>query len=87
MRFTSLGSGSKGNAWLVEEHATRVLIDCGFGARELSGRLARRGLAVTDLSAIVLTHEHSDHGRGAARVAAKAGCLTLNRNPVGFMMV
>ncbi|MFZ5482784.1 MAG: MBL fold metallo-hydrolase [Pseudomonadota bacterium] len=74
MRFASLGSGSKGNAWLVEKCATRVLIDCGFGVREVAGRLAKLGLAVADLSAIVLTHEHSDHGRGAARVAAKAGC-------------
>lgn len=74
MRFASLGSGSKGNAWLVEKGATRVLIDCGFGVREMAGRLARLGLAPKDVSAILITHEHSDHGRGAARFSAKHGC-------------
>lgn len=74
MRFASLGSGSKGNAWLVECGKTRVLIDCGFGVREMAGRLARVGLEPKDISAILITHEHSDHGRGAARFSAKHGC-------------
>lgn len=73
MRFASLGSGSKGNAWLVEHDATRVLIDCGFGVREVAGRLARLGVEAHDVSAVLVTHEHSDHGRGAARFSAKHG--------------
>lgn len=72
MRFACLGSGSKGNAWLVQAGGTRVLVDCGFGPREAFKRLARLG--VDGLDAILVTHEHSDHGRGAAKVAAKAGC-------------
>jgi phosphoribosyl 1,2-cyclic phosphodiesterase len=39
IRFASLGSGSKGNALLVESGRTRVLLDCGFGPRELATRL------------------------------------------------
>lgn len=74
MRFASLGSGSKGNAWLVEKGATRVLIDCGFGVREMAGRLLRLGLEAKDVSAILITHEHTDHARGAARFSAKHGC-------------
>jgi len=74
MRFASLGSGSKGNAWLVEKAATRVLIDCGFGVRDMAGRLARLGIEPKDISAILITHEHSDHGRGAARFSAKHAC-------------
>ncbi|MFA5082565.1 MAG: MBL fold metallo-hydrolase [Hydrogenophilaceae bacterium] len=74
MRFASLGSGSKGNAWLVECGTTRVLIDCGFGVREMAGRLARVGLEPKDISALLITHEHSDHGRGAARFSAKHAC-------------
>jgi phosphoribosyl 1,2-cyclic phosphodiesterase len=85
MRFASLGSGSKGNAWLVERGTTRVLIDCGFGIREMGGRLARLGLAPDDVSAIVITHEHSDHARSAASFSARhgrplwltAGCRTM----------
>jgi len=73
MRFASLGSGSKGNAWLVEKGTTRVLIDCGFGIREMGSRLARLGLAPGDVSAIVITHEHSDHARSAASFSARHG--------------
>lgn len=73
MRFACLGSGSKGNAWLVESGATRILLDCGFGVRETAMRLQRLGLDPDSIRAIVVTHEHSDHGRGVARFAARHG--------------
>jgi phosphoribosyl 1,2-cyclic phosphodiesterase len=71
MRFASLGSGSKGNALVVESGRTRVLIDCGFGPRELAARLARLGLTPEDLDAILVTHEHGDHAGGVARAAQR----------------
>jgi len=71
VRFASLGSGSKGNALVVESGRTRVLIDCGFGPRELTSRLARLGLAPDDIDAILVTHEHGDHVGGVARAAAR----------------
>jgi phosphoribosyl 1,2-cyclic phosphodiesterase len=71
MRFASLGSGSEGNALVVEVGGTRVLLDCGFGLKETQARLGRLGLAPEDLAAIVVTHEHSDHIGGVARLAAK----------------
>jgi phosphoribosyl 1,2-cyclic phosphodiesterase len=65
LRFCSLGSGSSGNATLVEARsgstASRVLVDCGFSLRELGTRLARAGLAPDDLDAVFVTHEHGDH--------------------------
>jgi phosphoribosyl 1,2-cyclic phosphodiesterase len=65
MRFCSLGSGSAGNATLVEARAgattSRVLIDCGFSLRELQARLARIALTVEDIDAVFVTHEHGDH--------------------------
>ena len=65
MRFCSLGSGSGGNATLVEAGSgaatRRLLIDCGFSLRELEMRLARIGLACSDLHAVFITHEHGDH--------------------------
>ncbi len=68
MRFASLGSGSEGNGLVVEAGDTRILIDCGFGLRETALRLSRLGLDPEDLTAILVTHEHSDHiGGGAAR--------------------
>jgi phosphoribosyl 1,2-cyclic phosphodiesterase len=65
MRFCSLGSGSGGNATVVEASGgittSRVLIDCGFSLRELEARLARAGLECADLDAVFVTHEHGDH--------------------------
>ncbi len=65
LRFRSLGSGSTGNATLVEAtsggHTSRLLVDCGFGLRRLDARLARAGLAASDLDAVFITHEHGDH--------------------------
>ena len=74
MRFGCLGSGSKGNAWLVQAGDTRVMVDCGFGPREAVKRLARLGVDVNALDAILVTHEHGDHGRGVAQLASKARC-------------
>lgn len=73
MRFALLGSGSEGNALLVESGATRLLVDCGFGLAETEARLARLGVALDQLDAILVTHEHGDHAGGVARAAAKAG--------------
>lgn len=77
MRFASLGSGSEGNALLVEcgscQSPTRLLIDCGFGIRESTRRLERLGVAVGQIDAIFVTHEHGDHLGGAARLALGAG--------------
>ncbi|MBN3806218.1 MBL fold metallo-hydrolase [Paraburkholderia sp. Ac-20336] len=75
MRFASLGSGSEGNALLVEAQSgvttTRVLLDCGFSAREVERRLTRLGASVEGLDAILITHEHSDHIGSALTLARK----------------
>ncbi len=71
MRFASLGSGSQGNALVVEAGRTRVLLDCGFGLRDTEARLARHGLGPDDLDAIIVTHEHDDHVGGVSRLARK----------------
>ncbi|MEM5448100.1 MBL fold metallo-hydrolase [Paraburkholderia guartelaensis] len=75
MRFASLGSGSEGNALVVEAGSgttpTRVLLDCGFSAKEVERRLARAGLAADSLTAILITHEHSDHIGSALTLARR----------------
>lgn len=73
IRFASLGSGSKGNALLVEAGSTRVLVDCGFSARETAVRLARLGVEPASVAAILVTHEHADHVGGVAGCAARFG--------------
>lgn len=71
MRFASLGSGSDGNALVVQAGTTCVLMDCGFTLAQTGTRLARLGLSAQDISGIVVTHEHGDHIRGVARLARK----------------
>jgi phosphoribosyl 1,2-cyclic phosphodiesterase len=74
LRFRSLGSGSTGNATLVEAtsggRSSRLLVDCGFGLKQLDTRLARAGLAAGDIDAIFITHEHGDH-IGCARALSR----------------
>lgn len=77
MRFASLGSGSGGNALVVQSGTTCLMLDCGFGLRETESRLARLGLSREALTAIVVTHEHGDHIGGVARIAAAWG-LTVH---------
>ena len=73
MRFASLGSGSEGNGLLVEADGTRVLVDCGFGIRDTVARLSRIGVSPDTVSAIIVTHEHSDHIGGVAPFAMRFG--------------
>ncbi len=73
IRFASLGSGSEGNALLVESGSSRLLLDCGFSVAETVRRLERLGVAPDDLSAILVTHEHDDHVGGVARFARRFG--------------
>lgn len=73
MRFASLGSGSRGNATVVEEGSTRILVDCGFSVAETERRMARLGCHPRGLSAILVTHEHGDHLRGVAGLSRRYG--------------
>jgi len=73
IRFRVIGSGSSGNATLVEAGATRLLLDAGLGPRELAERLQDAGVDPASIDAIFLSHEHGDHARGCASFARKWG--------------
>lgn len=73
MRVWVLGSGSAGNAVLVESDGTRLLIDAGFGPRTLARRMKLAGVDAASVAACVVTHDHSDHVGGAARGARRWG--------------
>lgn len=71
LRFASLGSGSKGNATLVSDGETHLLVDCGFSLREAERRLGRLGMHPRQLDALLVTHEHGDHIRGIGALARR----------------
>jgi phosphoribosyl 1,2-cyclic phosphodiesterase len=73
VRFRVLGSGSSGNTTLVEAGGTWILIDAGLGPREIAERLESLSIDPASIAAIVLTHEHNDHARGAASFSKKWG--------------
>jgi phosphoribosyl 1,2-cyclic phosphodiesterase len=71
MRFASLGSGSAGNSLVAKTGNTTVLLDCGFSIRETTTRLARLNLEISQLSGILVTHEHDDHIGSAFKLSAR----------------
>lgn len=75
MKFASLGSGSEGNALLISAASgttrTTVMLDCGFGLKEVERRLGRLQMTSTDIAAIVVTHEHQDHVGGVFKFARR----------------
>ncbi len=83
MRVAVLGSGSAGNAVVVESEGHRLMIDAGFSCRQLEKRYEKVSGQALDFDALLLTHEHQDHCRGlpvlwrkhAFRVFATAGTL------------
>ncbi|MFZ9407234.1 MAG: MBL fold metallo-hydrolase [Burkholderiaceae bacterium] len=84
MEFASLGSGSEGNALVIRQgpgpggvgaigRERFLLLDCGFGLKEATARMARLGLQPDNLAGILVTHEHSDHVGGVFRLARRTG--------------
>lgn len=72
-RVVVLGSGSAGNVVVVECGGRRLLVDAGFSCKQIELRLGQVGLDGDGFDGIVLTHEHGDHTRGAARFARRHG--------------
>lgn len=73
MKLCVLGSGSRGNAVLMQSGGTRVLVDAGFGPKTIGKRLGAIGVDPRSIEAVVVTHEHGDHVQGAASCSAKWG--------------
>lgn len=93
MRVVPLGSGSPGNATLVELGGARLLVDAGLSARRLTLRLGELGVDPARLDGVLLSHEHQDHARGAERLCNRFGVPVfcsrdtleaLNLSPVHF---
>ncbi|MDO9541952.1 MAG: MBL fold metallo-hydrolase [Kiritimatiellia bacterium] len=73
MKVCILASGSSGNCIFIGSRQERVLIDAGLSARETARRLDQIGIALSTISAVCLTHEHSDHIAGLAMLHQRHG--------------
>ena len=88
-RFTILGSGSRGNCAYLETDDVRLLIDAGFSARQIRTRLATIGRSPESLTAILITHEHTDHVQGLAgfdKLKLPIYCNRLTKDAIEFQM-
>ncbi len=64
MRLVSIASGSSGNCILINTEDTHILVDAGLSRKRIRAGLEKIGLEMSDIDAIVVTHEHSDHIKG-----------------------
>jgi glyoxylase-like metal-dependent hydrolase (beta-lactamase superfamily II) len=77
-----LGSGSSGNALLLEAEDGLFLVDCGLLWRDLKARAERAGFSLRGLRYVFITHEHTDHVRGLDSLVRRGvKVLASSRNP------
>lgn len=76
MRFAILGSGSKGNSLVIEGGGRTILVDCGYGPKEIKRRLASLDVDIRAVDALLITHGHGDHTKGAKQLAGSLGIPT-----------
>lgn len=73
IKFISLMSGSSGNAALISYNNTDLLIDCGGSGKFIENALLKAGTSIHEISAILITHEHSDHVKGVGVLSRRYG--------------
>ena len=72
MKFTNLFSSSRGNSLLVESENTKILVDAGLPGSTIVNELKKIDVEISDIDAILITHEHSDHIKGAGVLSRRA---------------
>ena len=70
-RFCSLYSGSTGNSLFIESDNTKILVDSGVSLKKLTSALSSSDISLSDINAIIVTHEHSDHVQSLGMVSSK----------------
>lgn len=81
IRVTSFASGSSGNALLIQDGGCALLVDCGLSQRAIERHLRHAGVHPADLTAIVLTHEHSDHCMSVGPLSRRYGIPVVANQP------
>ena len=69
--ITSLNSGSNGNCYYVGNETEAILVDAGISCKEIEKRMKRLGLSMSNIQAIFISHEHSDHIKGLTTLIKK----------------
>ena len=82
IKFCTLASGSSGNSLYLESKYSKILIDAGISFRRISRSLGSMGVAVSDLDAVVLSHEHEDHSRAVGKMSEVS--VYVSGETVGF---
>jgi len=73
IRVAALGSGSSGNSLVVQAGDTTLMVDCGFTMKETIARMYTLGITPGDVDAVLISHEHGDHVKGAGPLSRKYG--------------
>ena len=76
MKIAALGSSSKGNAYLIGDRRTRLLLECGLSYKELQ---KRAGFDLARLQGCLVSHEHKDHSLSVRRVAENGIPVYMSR--------
>jgi phosphoribosyl 1,2-cyclic phosphodiesterase len=85
MRVSVLASGSSGNSTFLESKGSNILVDAGISSKATIQRLSAIGKDISDINAIFITHEHSDHIKGVERLNKKFGIpVFMNRATYEF---
>ena len=71
LNFRSLYSGSTGNSLFIESDNTKILVDSGVSLKKLTSALSSSDISLSDINAIIVTHEHSDHVQSLGMVSSK----------------
>ncbi len=80
MRIVNIASGSKGNCTYIEYDGTRVLIDVGLNEKYIQKQLEDIGSSLSEINAVCITHEHTDHIKALGQLAKKYNiCFYIKR--------
>lgn len=71
LKFCSLYSGSTGNSLFIESDNVKLLVDTGVSAKKVEDGLNSIGVNISDIDAILVTHEHSDHVQSLGTISKK----------------
>lgn len=78
LNFRSLYSGSTGNSLFIESDNTKILVDSGVSLKKLTSALSSSDISLSDINAIIVTHEHSDHVQSLGMVSSKYNIPVLS---------